>query len=410
MGTRIGRERRAAWAVVLTVGVMMALSVGCAAAPADAGSSGSPSPGARMGGDATARSSATTPELAADSMIIDHRHTDLSGVPLQWIDAAKSDLHIAYGHTSHGSQIITGMTGLITFASAPHGGSTYAWNEGGTGGALDIDDQFAGWLDLGSSDFAGWETATRSYLEDPANADVNVVMWSWCGGVSSASEANITTYLTLMSRLEEDYPEVSFVYMTGHTDGSGLTGNLHVRNQQIRDYCEVNDKILYDFEDIESYDPDGTYFGDKNVTDSCWYDDGNWATEWQDSHTQGVDWYQCESAHSEPLNANLKAYAAWWLWARLAGWERSVLIKPTLTLRVSGLYQRRTEARRAIHGQGDGHAGCPRRERRSPSLCSATGSASGARSSARRRRSAPAVRMCGATDLPREGLTAYRQR
>ena len=257
-----------------------------------------------------------------DSLIIDHRHTDLADVPLEWIEAAKSDLHIAYGHTSHGSQIITGMTGLTRFANAPHGGSTYAWNNGGTGGALDLaDTPFSGADDLGNPNFTAWATATRSYLDDPANADVNVVMWSWCGQVSSASAANITTYLTLMSGLEEDYPDVRFVYMTGHTDGSGLTGNLHVRNQQIRDYCAANDKILYDFEDIESYDPDGTYFGDRNVTDSCAYDGGNWAIEWQDSHTKGVDWYDCDSAHSQPLNANLKAYAAWWLWARLAGWE-----------------------------------------------------------------------------------------
>jgi hypothetical protein len=33
-----------------------------------------------------------------------------------------------------------------------------------------------------------------------------------------------------------------------------------------------------------------------------------------------VDWYSCSSAHSEPLNANRKACAAWWLFARLAGW------------------------------------------------------------------------------------------
>ena len=265
-----------------------------------------------------------------DSMIIDHRHTDLADVPLQWIDAARSDLHIAYGHTSHGSQVITGMTGLTKFANAPHGGSSYAWNNGGTGGALDLaDTPFSGAYDLGNPNFTAWESATRSYLDDLANADVNVVMWSWCGEVSSASQANITTYLTLMSGLEVDYPEVRFVYMTGHTDGSGLTGNLHVRNQQIRDYCAANDKILYDFEDIESYDPDGTYFGDRNVTDSCAYNGGNWATEWQDSHTQGVDWYDCDSAHSEPLNANLKAYAAWWLWARLAGWDGGSTVIPT---------------------------------------------------------------------------------
>lgn len=275
---------------------------------------------------------------ATDSMIIDHRHTKLADVPLEWINKAKSDLHIAYGHTSHGSQITTGMSGLTTFANAPHGGSTYAWNNGGMGGALDLaDTPFSGAGDLGNPDFTAWATATRSYLDKPANVDVNVVMWSWCGEVSNASKANITTYLTLMSGLERDYPGVSFVYMTGHSDGSGLTGNLHIRNQQIRDYCEANHKILYDFEDIESYDPDGTYFGDRNVTDSCDYSGGNWATEWQDSHTQGVDWYNCDSAHSQPLNANLKAYAAWWLWARLAGWERIVPFKPTPTLKLSGL-------------------------------------------------------------------------
>ena len=104
-------------------------------------------------------------------------------------------------------------------------------------------------------------------------------------------------------------------------------GNLHLRNQQIRNYCITNNKVLYDFCDIECYDPDGNYFGDKNVSDNCSYTGGNWATEWQNSHTQGVDWYNCSSAHSAPLNANLKAYATWWLWAGLAGWNPVTDIK-----------------------------------------------------------------------------------
>lgn len=93
-----------------------------------------------------------------------------------------------------------------------------------------------------------------------------------------------------------------------------------MRNQQIRNYCNNNDKVLYDFYDIECYDPDGDYFGDKWVDDACNYDsdgdgtiDGNWATEWQNTHVEGTDWYDCTSAHSQPLNANRKAYAAWWL-------------------------------------------------------------------------------------------------
>ena len=265
--------------------------------------------------------------VATESMIVDHRHTDLKDVPLEWINKAKTDLHIAYGHTSHGSQITDGMSGLVSFAGAPNGGSTYAWNGGGTGGALDLHDQAMGG-DVGY--YPQWVDNTRSYLgaantatgRGSSNPDVNVIIWSWCGQASGLTEQQmITNYLAPMTQLETEYPNVAFVYMTGHTDGTGLTGNLHLRNHQIRDYCEANKKILFDFEDIESYDPDGEYFGDKNVTDSCAYSGGNWATEWQSSHTLGIDWYQCSSAHSEPLNANLKAYAAWWLWARLAGWD-----------------------------------------------------------------------------------------
>jgi hypothetical protein len=259
--------------------------------------------------------------VATESMIIDHQHTNLEYVPLEWIEEAKTELHIAYGHTSHGSQITTGMAGLVDFMNGKEGyeEDLFAWNNGGTDGALDLrDTPFSGASDLGNPNRTAWATATRDYLDD--HPEVNVIMWSWCGQ-ADGSASDIDTYLDLMSELEEDYPDVRFVYMTGHTNGSGLTGNLHLRNQQIRDYCEAHKKILFDFEDIESYDPDGKYFGDKNVTDSCNYSGGNWAIEWQNSHTEGVDWYDCSSAHSEPLNANLKAYAAWWMWARIAGWD-----------------------------------------------------------------------------------------
>ncbi len=255
-----------------------------------------------------------------DNMVIDHNCTKLSSIPAEYITAAKQNLHIAYGHTSHGSQITDGMTGLVSFK-----GTTYSWNNGGTNGALDLHD-YAMSGDLGNPDRTSWADRTRTYLN--SNTDVNVIIWSWCGQVSSATEADINTYLNLMADLESDYPDVKFVYMTGHLDGTGLTGNLHLRNEQIRNYCKENDKILFDFADLECYNPDGTYFGDKKPNDACAYDtnndgtlDGNWAVEWQNSHTQGVDWFSCSSAHSEPLNANQKAYAAWWLWARLAGWD-----------------------------------------------------------------------------------------
>jgi hypothetical protein len=212
------------------------------------------------------------------------------------------------------------MAGLVSFK-----GSAYSWNNGGLSGALDLHDGgMTG--DLGNPDRTSWATRTRTYLT--TNTDVNVIIWSWCGQVSSATETDITTYLNLMAALENDFKNVKFVYMTGHLDGSGLTGNLHLRNEQIRNYCKTNNRILFDFADIECYNPDGVYFGTRKPNDACAYDtngdgslDGNWAIEWQNAHTQGTDWYTCSSAHSQPLNANQKAYATWWLWARLAGWD-----------------------------------------------------------------------------------------
>lgn len=258
--------------------------------------------------------------LSGDGMIIDHQCTKLAAIPSEWVTAAKDNLHIAYSHTSHGSQLTTGMSGLVSFK-----GPTFTWNNGGTDGALDLHD-YAISGDLGNPDRTTWASRTRTYLAE--NPDVNVIIWSWCGQVSTATEADIDTYLNLMSDLELDFPVVKFVYMTGHLDGTGLTGNLHLRNEQIRSYCRENNKILYDFADIESYDPDGQYYGNMRPNDACDYDtdgngslDGNWAIAWQNSHTQGIDWFTCTAAHSQPLNANQKAYAAWWLWARLAGWN-----------------------------------------------------------------------------------------
>ncbi len=254
--------------------------------------------------------------------IIDHNAAVLDKIPTEWINTAKEKLHIAYGHTSHGSQLITGMTGLMEWK-----GDLYKWNNGAMTGALDIRDQIMGG-DLGHNGDLEWESATRSLLDDPRNDDINVVIWSWCGGVSDNTEGGINIYLDAMNQLEIDYPDVQFVYMTGHLDGTGEEGNLHIRNEQIRKYCKDNNKILYDFADIESYDPDGNYFLDKYANDNCDYDsngdgnrDKNWAIDWQNAHEEGVDWYQVSVAHSQPLNGNLKAYAAWYLWARLAGWD-----------------------------------------------------------------------------------------
>lgn len=274
-----------------------------------------------------------TNQSFAVPIIADHQCTDINLIPVAAIQAAKQTLHIGYGHTSHGSQITSGMQGLVDFMNNkgyPH--NLFQWNHTGSGGALHLyqgDGYGEGDLDHDAGYYPNWVQETRDYLGAPnvsgrgsAHPEMNVIMWSWCGQLSWYSSNEVQTqYLDEMNALETDYPSLIFVYMTGHSDGSGLDGTLHKNNQKIRDYCIANNKVLFDFYDIECYDPDGIYYGDKHVSDDCSYDGGNWALEWQSRHQRGVDWYDCESAHSQPLNANLKAYAIWWLWARCAGWD-----------------------------------------------------------------------------------------
>jgi hypothetical protein len=262
-------------------------------------------------------------------ILIDHTCTDIARILESAITQAKATLHIAYGHTSHGSQLTSGMTGLVAFANRGGKGltlpmNTFAWKRGGSGGALDLHD---GAMSGDVGYYPDWVNFTRTYLNDRQNAKVNVVLWSWCGQVSGKYSNNrlFTEYLDPMTQLEKDYPHVVFVYMTGHVDHSDDANNK-AANQVIRDYCRANGKALYDFADIESHDPDGVYYA--FPSDNCDYYAsrtgarlGNWAQAWQNSHTVNVDWYSCDSAHSEPLNANRKAYAAWWLFARLAGWS-----------------------------------------------------------------------------------------
>jgi len=249
-----------------------------------------------------------------EAFIIDHTCTDINRIPEYWIKKAKAEFGISYGHTSHGSQIVSGMRVLWDQSRL------YSFDQYGSRKSLALHDREPRG-DLGNPDRTPWALRTRKLL-DTGWGDTNIIMWSWCGQVSGASEENINTYLKLMDQLETDYPQVVFIYMTGHLDGSGEQGNLNIRNNQIRHFCKNNNKILFDFADIESYDPDGNYYLDKRADDECNYtEDGvlkNWADEWCNNNPGAC--LSCSCAHSKPLNCILKGKAFWWMMARLAGW------------------------------------------------------------------------------------------
>ena len=256
-----------------------------------------------------------TSDNRADALIIDHTCTDISKIHEYWIKKAKAEFGISYGHTSHGSQIVSGMRVLMDQSGL------YSFDQYGSRKSLAFHDREPRG-DLGNPDRTTWALRTRKLL-DTGWGDTNIIMWSWCGQVSWASKENINTYLKLMDQLETDYPHVTFIYMTGHLDGTGKQGNLNRRNNQIRHFCTKNKKILFDFADIESYDPDGNYFMDKRADDECNYTENdvrkNWAEEWCNDNPGECS--SCSCAHSKSLNCILKGKAFWWMMVRLAGWN-----------------------------------------------------------------------------------------
>jgi len=118
--------------------------------------------------------------------VVNHTHTELSQIPDIWIDKVKSEIHAAYNHTSHGSQLITGIDALESF---PDFGDKYAWSDTTSGDtqSLSLDDRgISGVADLSQGDgdsdgdgIANWAEDTYTFLNNTSNNHVNVIMWSW---------------------------------------------------------------------------------------------------------------------------------------------------------------------------------------------------------------------------------------
>jgi hypothetical protein len=274
------------------------------------------------------------PAPVSAEIVADHTRTAV--IPDSAVTLAKSTLHIAYGHTSHGSQLVSGMSALMAH------NSLYSFSSNGNGGTLELRDYAMGG-DVGS--YPDWVNNTRSYLGAPNPATgrgaaqplINVVIWSWCGQASGlTAQQMISNYLAPMATLEADYHGIKFVYMTGHLDGTGTNGNLNQRNNQIRAYVSGSNRILFDFADIESYNPGGAEFLSRLANDGCYYDsdndgytetsDRNWAVDWIAANpssdlTHLANTHCGDCAHSEKLNCVQKGRAIWWLWARIAGWN-----------------------------------------------------------------------------------------
>lgn len=287
--------------------------------------------------------------LFSQGLIIDHTSVQkFEQIPDQWLNAAKK-LTIHYAHTSHGMQIISGLKYIsekidqekyrisyITYY-ADHPDPTTALPAEQNPPALRI-------ADTGRKPEGYWSTEeglkeTKSFA---ATGLFNYSMFGWCGELSGSLDLKqyIDDYLNALDQLEKEYPNMRFIYFTAPTDGFPAYSKLRQNNEQIRKYCIDHNKILYDFADIESWDPDGNFYTDNY---SC-----SWCEDWCKKHPdECVDLPPDMNSgiptccpHSHGYNCLIKGKSYWYMMARLAGWDGSIAVPVELLKFYGQLYEK----------------------------------------------------------------------
>jgi hypothetical protein len=241
-------------------------------------------------------------------IVINHLCADLAAIPADAIQTAQDVCKWHYARLSHGRQLMVGFENIE--AADPF----YAAIWPKTGGSLPVEPgTLCIYTDAVSSD-SYWRGSgidiTRSILAGtPA---LNISALSWCAELNTASESYVQEYLTALQTLESEFPDVTFVYFTGTAqDSAGYGYNRYLRNKQIRDFCVANNRVLYDFEDL----------------DSSWFNPATQQWEHSTYEYNGVtvpvehpNLAGNDAEHTSYASCEQKGRAAWWMMAILSGW------------------------------------------------------------------------------------------
>lgn len=254
----------------------------------------------------------TTWVLFGFSQIFDHRHIYPENIPVEYIDSVKQNCRLQWVGQSHGHQITTGIK--LAELDNPLLDATVDICLPETGPFRVMDGFVPDWTPCGCiSNWGGpsnyWLPPDGPIATDKAMNchDINVSGWTWCTELYS-STYDLQAYFNQMQIFEDTYPWVQFIYSTATTEYDGEEGyNRWNNNNLIRQHCLDNDKILFDFADIECwYEGEFSYYiyttGDTIPTRHSAYPD-------EDYH------------HTNYLNCANKGRVIWSMMAYLQGWN-----------------------------------------------------------------------------------------
>jgi hypothetical protein len=241
-------------------------------------------------------------------LVIDHNCTVLAAIPPVAIQTAKDVCKWHFVRLSHGRQLTEGMSRIedvdpFYAAIWPDAGGSlpYVLNTLCIYSAPYAPDGY--WSGTGIN-------ITRAVLT--GTPELNISAFSWCTELNTASVSYVQNYLAAMQTLENEFPNIAFVYFTGTAeDSTGYGYNRYLRNKQIRDFCVANNKVLYDFEDLDSWWYNPTTLQWEHST----YQYNGFTVPVEHPNLAGDD-----AEHTSYASCEQKGRATWWMMAMLSGW------------------------------------------------------------------------------------------
>ena len=240
--------------------------------------------------------------------VVDHTDTDVSVIPDYWIEQAKKFV-VHYAHTSHGSQVLSGLEWLessdpkynVDIAGQRIGRFTRRYHR-----TAHLRWQQLPWRHSYITPEMYWESedGINTHPQRGGHRLVRFLVMDLVRTGFFLYPSQIQNYLDVMAQLETEYPGMRFIYYTGHTDGTAPGSTLWQNNDMIRQYVQDNQKVLFDFNDMEVYAPDGS---------GPYYNDGDgyceWCDAWCSAHPTAFECQDVPRAATTPTDCSAPSKA-----------------------------------------------------------------------------------------------------
>ncbi|MCD4682230.1 MAG: hypothetical protein K8R86_03015 [Bacteroidales bacterium] len=257
-------------------------------------------------------------------LIIDHNCTNVDLIPTTVVDNIKSECKFEWAGASHAHQLLAGLKFLendfpyldVTIGDGETGDPNGGYLPDANGTFCIMDGVTLLWSQCGKCCYQ-FIAPEAYWLGDDAHQtlektlvtcfpNINISGWEWCTELNTWTAAQVQEYLNQMSAYELQYPNVQFIYTTGTAEYNGDAGyNRYLRNNQIRQYCIQNNKVLFDFADLDCWsNGEMNYYLHINDTIPLLHGD-----------------YYGTYYHTNEIGCKNKAKAVWYMMARLQSWK-----------------------------------------------------------------------------------------